>query len=208
MEEEWRDVLGYEGKYQVSNLGSVRSLDRVIVLSNNYERTICGKVLKQSVSSNKYLVTSITSCKNKDAPRLVHRLIAEAFIPNPENKPQVNHKDGNKLNNNINNLEWCTRSENIQHAYDIGLKSCAVKGLRFDNISWSKPIVQLDVNFNFIKCFSGASEAGHIFGYDGSHISRVAKHGSYNGMAFGFRWMIEKEYYISLFIIALLNNLK
>ncbi len=106
--EVWKDIIGYEGLYQVSNLGNVKSLFR-------YK-----KVLNNTIHKGYYL---ISLCKNKkQLPQRNHRLVAIAFIPNPENKPQVNHIDGNKLNNNVENLEWCTPKENTQHALLIGLK--------------------------------------------------------------------------------------
>lgn len=106
MEEIWKD---YIYNYQVSNLG-------------NFRNKVNNRLLKQRVSETGYYVICISlgSRNNKKTIR-VHKAIAEAFIPNPENKPQVNHIDGNKLNNCVNNLEWVTASENIQHAFDNGL---------------------------------------------------------------------------------------
>lgn len=83
--------------------------------------------LKQTLNSNNYLRVSMTIC-NKRKNYLVHRLVAQAFIPNPNNLPQVNHKDGNKLNNCVENLEWCTKSENEKHAYKLGLKTINTYG--------------------------------------------------------------------------------
>ena len=95
MEEIWKDVVGYEGLYEVSNFGNVRSLFR-------YK-----KQLRWDVANNRYATVQLF--KNKIGKRLlVHRLVAEAFLPNPRNLPVVNHKDENKLNNNVDNLEWCT----------------------------------------------------------------------------------------------------
>lgn len=108
--EEWRDVVGYEGLYQVSNLGRVKSFHR-------------GKVhlLKYQLDSQGYVI--VTLCRNGHQKRAkVHILIAQAFIPNPENKPFINHIDGNKANPHISNLEWVTQSENMLHAFRIGLK--------------------------------------------------------------------------------------
>ena len=106
----WRDVVGYEGLYEVSNKGRVK--------------TLLGKeeyILKISPNKNGYYKTSLSKA-GKATTCLVHVLVAKAFIPNVTGKPTVNHKDGNRLNNNVENLEWATYSENLQHSYDIGLR--------------------------------------------------------------------------------------
>lgn len=111
MEEEiWKDVVGFEELYQVSSLGRIKSFKK----KNE-------KILKPYLDKNGY--TNIGFCRKTRSKRyLLHRIVAIAFIPNPDNLPQVNHKDGNKQNNAKNNLEWSTPSENTQHSYDTGLK--------------------------------------------------------------------------------------
>ena len=119
MEEIWKDIKGYEGLYQVSNFGNVKSLDRYIINKNGDKQYFPGKYLNQGISDN-YLKV-ILSKNNKQRTFRVHILVARTFIPNPENKPEVNHIDGNKSNNRVDNLEWNTRSENELHAYKNGL---------------------------------------------------------------------------------------
>lgn len=121
MKEEWKNIPSME-YYQVSNLGRIRSVEHYIK-SNFHNCKLVkrkGRILKQY----KGVYYSITiNDKGKTRQKLVHRLVAEAFIPNIENKPCINHKDGNKLNNNVNNLEWCTIQENTKHAYDNKLQN-------------------------------------------------------------------------------------
>ena len=115
MEEIWKPVKGFEGYYEVSNLGRVRSIDRVVVDNvRNCERLLKGKVLLQRDNGNGYM--GIMLCKDhKLYNKYVHRLVAEAFIPNKDNLPQVNHKDEDKSNNRADNLEWCTSFYNNEY---------------------------------------------------------------------------------------------
>lgn len=115
----WKDIQGFEGIYQVSNLGRVRSLDRFISCDNKMWLKK-GKIMSQHTHSIGYKRISLhkNSVKHK---LLVHRIVATAFISNPDNKPDINHIDGNPQNNYVGNLEWITESENTQHAYNLGL---------------------------------------------------------------------------------------
>lgn len=117
MAEEWRDIAGYEGLYQVSNLGNVKSLIRW--KGTHYLPT--EKILKKSKTTTGYWKVELTKDKIRKSLK-VHRLVAIAFIENPEGKPHINHKDGNPLNNEVGNLEWCTQKENAEHAIRTGLK--------------------------------------------------------------------------------------
>lgn len=113
MIEEWKDIEGYEGVYQVSNFGNVRSCDRVIKHSPKDYFQKGGK-LKSALSKNGYPMVVLV-VHNKRKTINVHRLVAQAFIPNPDNLPQVNHKDEDKTNNNVANLEWCTHKYNVNY---------------------------------------------------------------------------------------------
>lgn len=123
--EEWKDIKNYEGLYQVSNLGNVRSLDRKIKQKNKNGEfqyvTYKGKILKIQKQKNGYLTIDLHK-RNKFKRKLIHKLVAEMFIPNPNNYKCVNHKDSNIQNNRMDNLEWCTQSYNIKYAYDLGNK--------------------------------------------------------------------------------------
>jgi hypothetical protein len=116
MVETWLPVVGHEGYYEVSNFGNIRA-----VRYNNFGEIVYARPIKSAVRPKGYL-TVVLSKQSCTTNHLVHRLVAKAFIPNPMNLPEVNHLDGNKSNNSVSNLAWCTASENIQHAYDTGLK--------------------------------------------------------------------------------------
>lgn len=109
MDEIWKDIIGYEGYYKVSNFGRVKSI-----------YAMGGLILKQRKQNSGYLIVHLYKEKTREA-KTVHRLVSKAFIPNPENKPHVNHLDGDKSNNKLDNLDWCTQSENIKHAYKYGI---------------------------------------------------------------------------------------
>ena len=126
MEEIWKDIVGFEGWYQISNLGRVKSLKRYVKHNYGGDRVVEERIIKQTIENRKngygYMRTSLAKGSIGKQVRVnTHRLIAEAFIPNPDNKKFVNHKDGNKLNNSLDNLEWVTPKENVDHARKTGL---------------------------------------------------------------------------------------
>ena len=120
MEEIWRDIEGYEGLYQVSNLGRVKALKKTII-KRIYKYNLKERIKKHMPSPVGYCMVSLTK-NSEERKQTVHRLVACAFIPNPENKPQVNHINGTKSDNRVENLEWCTSQENNIHAVKTGLK--------------------------------------------------------------------------------------
>lgn len=125
--EVWRPVVGWEGLYSISNLGRVRREMREVIHRNqaeSFEMTYPAKILKAHPDSRGYPQVCLNGKhfnKKKRVAR-VHRLVAEAFLENPENKPQVNHKDSNTMNPHVENLEWCTASENQIHSYGQGVR--------------------------------------------------------------------------------------
>lgn len=124
---EWRPIPGYQGHYEISSFGDVRSVTRPVSRSGpTGDLVVPGKVKKAFVTPKGYLRTQLV--KGGQAKNfMVHRLVATAFLDNPENLPEVNHRDGNKKNNQISNLEWATECDNQIHAYDGGLREPAVK---------------------------------------------------------------------------------
>jgi hypothetical protein len=118
----WKDIVGWEGLYEVSNLGNIRSADRVIAGPKPCGRRIKGRLRKTLIARGYVSINLLDKKTGRSTRNSVHRFMAEAFIPNPENKPEVNHKNGIKHDNRLENLEWVTRSENSLHAWETGLK--------------------------------------------------------------------------------------
>lgn len=171
MNEIWKDIKDYEDYYEVSNLGNVRSKGREYVDKLGRCRTVLP--IKRKIQKLKigYLAVDLNVNGGKEK-KFVHRLIAEAFLPNPENKQTVNHKDGNKLNNDISNLEWVTYSENNKHATDTGLRKSPWIDKFGEEHPNSKPVIQLDKNGNVLNRFTCAREANRKTGINYKYISR------------------------------------
>lgn len=198
MNEVWKDVVGFEGKYQVSNLGRVKTLRRLYWSGpgNKTPKYTKEKLLNiyEGSPNNKGGWDYLNVVLFSDGPHtmLVHRIVASAFIPNPENKPCVNHIDGNKHNNVVTNLEWCTYSENSQHAVRTGLRGhcCFYGKFGEDNIN-CKPIIQCDMNGEFIKYWKSQSDAARSVKGRPANIVNNAK-GRCNSFR-GFKWRYPTE---------------
>lgn len=174
--EEWRDIRGFAGLYQVSNFGRVRSLGRKV--SRRYTSTI---ILKQYLQPNGYLFVRISK-DGKYTNKLVHRLVAEAYLPNPDNLPQVNHKDEDKTNNIVSNLEWVSAKRNSNY----GTRNSRIGGLLTNCESTSRRIAQYTKNMELVHVFPSAKEIQRTLCYHNGNIIRVCK--GQRPFAYGFIW--------------------
>lgn len=168
MDEIWRDIDGYEGLYQISNKGRVKSLYK------GSER-----ILNPDIDTGYYRIVLYNDSVKKHF--LLHRLVAQAFIPNPYNLPEVNHKDENKKNNCVYNLEWCDRRYNNNY------------GTRNERVgdSQSKPIFQYSKSGDFIREWKSAHEVERVLGIDQGNISKCCK-GKLKS-AGGFVWKYKEK---------------
>ena len=179
MSEIYKDIKGYEGLYQISNLGNIKRLEHTkynpLTKTNSVYKE---HLIKKHINKKGYY--QVTLCKNSKIKSInVHRLIAEAFIPNPDNLPCINHIDGNKNNNRVDNLEWCSLKYNVQHAYKNNLMmNC-------------KKVKQYDLNNNFLKKYNSINEASKQTNTNQGGISMCIL--GKRKTAGGFIWKLNKE---------------
>ena len=184
--EVWKDVAGYEGVYQVSNKGNVRSVAR----KDSIGRKCGGRMLKPGYDKDGYLRVNIYK-NGKQKTRFIHRLVAGAFVPNPNGYSEINHRDENKVNNYANNLEWCTRECNVNHGTLIERSAQAR----------SKKVKATNIETNEVITFNSTVEAG-CKGYDqggvakacrGTYKARTGKLIGGDGRTYkGYKWSYEQ----------------
>ena len=172
MQEVWKDISGYEGVYQVSNLGRVKSMRKWSSVQGRYCQR--EKILKQYQSKTGYLQINLKSEGTRKLG-LIHRLVAQAFIPNPDNKREVNHINGNKTDNRVENLEWCTSQYNTVHAYKTGLETHP-----------TRKISQYDLRGDLIKEWDSIREAGNTLGIQEANIGACCR--GIRKTAGGYAW--------------------
>lgn len=162
---QWKEIQGYNGRYFISSNGQIK---------NKY-----GKILKPWIRNGYYTIGLMVNKKRTNY--YIHRLVAEYFLSNPDKQRNfVNHLDGDKLNNNVSNLEWCTRQENAQHAYETGLLVPTVENLvRFDR----KPVIRIEDG----KWFSGVTEAANQMGVCEAAMSKCLNKGL-SATCCGYHW--------------------
>lgn len=172
-DEIWKPIVGYEGRYEVSNKGRVRSL--------NFRNTGKFGIRRLFQDSNGYPILALYDGKSHKRER-VHRLVARAFIPNPNNYPEINHKDENKSNNHVDNLEWCTSKYNTNYGTSIERRAR----------KWSKPVIQYSLKMEKLNEFDSLTEALKFVG--GKSISSITN--SCQGLqkkAYGYIWKFKED---------------
>lgn len=185
--EKWADIPGWEGLYQISDLGRLKS----------FKVDPSGTIMSTVNKKGGYLSTVLCAKGRTRQSEKIHRLVAKAFIPNPDGKPEVNHKDCNRQNNRASNLEWATRTENYAHAKENGLLSTAMMN-EYNRTIRPKAILQLTLSGKLIARFTTAKEARKQTGVCARNILMVASKKEYSpgktrSQAGGFLWRFEDD---------------
>ncbi|MCC4492048.1 endonuclease [Limosilactobacillus reuteri] len=179
--EEWKDIKDYEGYYQISNFGHVRSVDRIVKSKGNSTQQRKGQILRPNKNRYGYLKVVLQK-QGKSKTKSIHRLVATAFIPNPNNFSQINHIDECKTNNHADNLEWCTAKYNSNYGTRIGRVAK----------SKSRPVIQIAPNGQIIEYWPSAKEAVKR-GFNDSDIAAVCR--GKCQMHKGYRWIYADNYH-------------
>lgn len=178
MTEEWRAIAGFEGRYEVSNFGRVKSLKRMRSGKHGAPTPIPERIMKPSFDRHGYLKVCLRN-EHGATNHSVHQLVAKAFIPNPNRYQQINHIDEDKTNNHVSNLEWCTPRYNC--TYGTRLKRCSKR--------ISKPVV--GINGEVLMHFNSARQASRVLGIDASSITAVCRGKAHT--AGGYMWRYDDK---------------
>lgn len=185
MEEIWKDIEGFEGYYQVSNFGNVRSLDRYVKNPYGTLSLRKRKINKQRYDKDGYKQVNLSK-DGKNKYYFVHRLVAQAFLPNPNNYPIINHIDEVKDNNCVDNLEWCTVKYNTNYGNCPQNISNGLKGKHINRPDHSKPVLQYTKSGEFVSEYPSLSEAHRKIGIPYQNISSCCNGKSKT--AKGYKW--------------------
>lgn len=192
MSEIWKDIAGYDGAYQVSNLGRIKSISRKISCHKKHLRHSEGTVLSPSIKRNGYLgVTLFKNGKRKYVT--VHQMVAKVFLLNPRNLVEVNHKNGNTADNDVDNLEWDTRSGNIKHSFRTLNRSSptGMTGIKGADNPLSKKIIQMDLSGNKVREWDSMQDAGRAgFGVGNIFSCCKGKRKTHKG----FKWKYKNDF--------------
>lgn len=203
MKEIWKDVAGFEGLYKISNFGNAKSLDMMVLCSGGNRRKVNGKILNKRINHKTGYVQYVLCHDGKKYWKYAHRLVAEAFIPNPNHYAEINHKDETKSNNYFENLEWCSHSYN--NSYGTKIERCRqhtdakaraqkidykalVQKIDYNAIAEysRKPVVQLSLDGKKISVFKSQREASRKTGTNVCRISQCCLGNATQSN--GFRW--------------------
>lgn len=188
MDEIWKNIKGYEGEYQVSNLGRIKSLYRRVNNGTLKGRIINEKILIPQDNRNGYLQVRLNK-NNKEFHYYVHRLVAQAFIENPNNLSQVNHINENKYDNNVSNLEWCNCSYNIR--YGTGNERRISSRNKKDNPNSEREVHQYSLDGEYIQSYSSIAKAAKVNGFLENGIRPCCR--CVGKSAYGFMWSYVKS---------------
>lgn len=191
----WKPVVWYEWCYCVSDNGNIKSCERTVTHKQTGTQVYPSRILKQNVRSKWTGYLSVNLSKNGKIKTVnVHRLVAKAFIENPENKPTVNHKDWDRTNNKVSNLEWCTHSENHKHAFRVLERKPSKPFLgRFDwDHPWSVPVLKLNLNWEVICKYNSLAQAEREHKTSRASIRKVCKWKQKT--AWGYKWKYKETW--------------
>lgn len=174
--ENWKDIVGFEEFYQISDMGRIRSKDRYIRTCGNGVRFSKGRIIKPVRCTNGYYEVHLR-VNGKRTVKMLHRVVAEAFINNPHSLPEINHKDENPGNNDVKNLEWCTVKYNANYG---------TRNQRMVKDKYLKPVIMSGKNGNEIKRFKSIGEAARETNADISALIRTCK--GRQKTCVGYKW--------------------
>ena len=188
MKELWKDIEGYEGLYMVSSEGRVKSLARTKRAKSGSELPVPETIIKQQLKRG-YLTVCLSDNGKRKYP-LVHCLVAQAFLPNPNNLPQVNHKNEDKTDNRVENLEWCDAKYNNNY----GTRVFKTRAMQLNRKDLSKQVIQYDLEGNVIKDnWTSTKEIQRVLGYSASNISLCCNGHPKHKTANGYIWRYKEK---------------
>ena len=192
--EEWRDVVGYEGLYMISSYGRCVSLKRYITTKEGIKKITEPTLRAYNMVSGNYLVYNLWK-ENECRHISIHRLVATAFLPNPNNYPEVDHIDTNRTNNVVSNLRWCTTSINRLNPITRKKNSASKKGQYDLNPMAKKPVVRINPHdISDVKFYKSASETKRLDGYNPGHVCEVCRKDGHRKMHKGYFWMWRSDW--------------
>lgn len=194
MKEVWKPILNFEGYYEVSSLGRVRGVPRMILTRKGVLMKRGYRIKTPTLNNQGYYVVGLCDSKKRKS-KYLHRLIAEAFIPNPEAKPCVDHINCNRSDNRIENLRWATPYENANNPNTKRRIAEKQREIAKTRQVGARPIIQLTLDGRFMALYSSIRSAASVVGCASSSISYACRHNVWEHMVLGYRWIYADRYY-------------